>query len=55
MMDAFQNVLLCSAEQHAVTLPRWYGNTGMIVYCNIYSTFHKAYDQIIHDVAQNLP
>jgi 1-deoxy-D-xylulose-5-phosphate synthase len=30
---------------------------GMIVYCNIYSTFlQRAYDQVIHDVAlQNLP
>jgi 1-deoxy-D-xylulose-5-phosphate synthase len=30
---------------------------GLIVYCNIYSTFlQRAYDQVIHDVAlQNLP
>jgi 1-deoxy-D-xylulose-5-phosphate synthase len=29
---------------------------GMVVFCNIYSTFTKGYDQVIHDVAiQNLP
>jgi 1-deoxy-D-xylulose-5-phosphate synthase len=28
----------------------------MHVYCNIYSTFYKELDQVIHDVAlQNLP
>ncbi|PJB12225.1 MAG: 1-deoxy-D-xylulose-5-phosphate synthase [Flavobacteriales bacterium CG_4_9_14_3_um_filter_40_17] len=45
------------AEQHAVTLSAGMVTQGMIVYCNIYSTFlQRAYDQIIHDVAlQNLP
>lgn len=45
------------AEQHAVTLAAGMATRGMIVYCNIYSTFlQRAYDQVIHDVAlQNLP
>jgi len=45
------------AEQHAVTLAAGMATQGMIVYCNIYSTFlQRAYDQLIHDVAlQNLP
>ncbi len=45
------------AEQHAVTLSAGMATQGMIVYCNIYSSFmQRAYDQIIHDVAlQNLP
>ncbi len=45
------------AEQHAVTLSAGMATQGMIVFCNIYSTFlQRAYDQIIHDVAlQNLP
>jgi 1-deoxy-D-xylulose-5-phosphate synthase len=45
------------AEQHAVTLAAGMATQGMIVYCNIYSTFlQRAFDQIIHDVAlQNLP
>ena len=45
------------AEQHAVTLAAGMATQGMIVYCNIYSTFlQRAYDQVIHDVAlQNLP
>lgn len=45
------------AEQHAVTLAAGMAIQGMIVYCNIYSTFlQRAYDQVIHDVAlQNLP
>lgn len=45
------------AEQHAVTLSAGMTTQGMIVYCNIYSTFlQRAYDQIIHDVAlQKLP
>lgn len=44
------------AEQHAVTLAAGMATQGLIVYCNIYSTFlQRAYDQIIHDVAlQNL-
>ncbi|RZJ27936.1 MAG: 1-deoxy-D-xylulose-5-phosphate synthase, partial [Flavobacterium sp.] len=45
------------AEQHAVTLSAGMATRGMIVFCNIYSTFlQRAYDQVIHDVAlQNLP
>ncbi len=45
------------AEQHAVTLSAGMATEGMIVYCNIYSTFlQRAYDQVIHDVClQNLP
>lgn len=45
------------AEQHAVTLSAGLATQGMVVFCNIYSTFlQRAYDQIIHDVAlQNLP
>ncbi len=45
------------AEQHAVTLAAGMATQGIIVYCNIYSTFlQRAYDQVIHDVAlQNLP
>ncbi|MGG7034395.1 MAG: 1-deoxy-D-xylulose-5-phosphate synthase [Flavobacterium sp.] len=45
------------AEQHAVTLSAGMATQGMIVFCNIYSSFlQRAYDQIIHDVAlQNLP
>ncbi|UMY66077.1 MULTISPECIES: 1-deoxy-D-xylulose-5-phosphate synthase [unclassified Flavobacterium] len=45
------------AEQHAVTLAAGMATQGMVVYCNIYSSFlQRAYDQVIHDVAlQNLP
>jgi 1-deoxy-D-xylulose-5-phosphate synthase len=45
------------AEQHAVTLSAGMATQGMVVFCNIYSTFlQRAYDQVIHDVAiQNLP
>jgi 1-deoxy-D-xylulose-5-phosphate synthase len=45
------------AEQHAVTLAAGMTTQGLVVFCNIYSTFlQRAYDQIIHDVAlQNLP
>jgi len=45
------------AEQHAVTLSAGMATQGMVVYCNIYSTFlQRAYDQVIHDVClQNLP
>lgn len=45
------------AEQHAVTLSAGMVTEGMVVFCNIYSTFlQRAYDQIIHDVAlQSLP
>jgi 1-deoxy-D-xylulose-5-phosphate synthase len=59
MMDAFPKRAfdVGIAEQHAVTLSAGMATQGMIVYCNIYSTFlQRAYDQLIHDVAlQNLP
>lgn len=45
------------AEQHAVTLAAGMATQGLVVFCNIYSTFlQRAYDQVIHDVAlQNIP
>jgi len=45
------------AEQHAVTFAAGLATQGMVVFCNIYSTFlQRAYDQIIHDVAlQHIP
>jgi 1-deoxy-D-xylulose-5-phosphate synthase len=45
------------AEQHAVTLAAGMAASGMIPFCNIYSSFlQRAYDQVIHDVClQNLP
>ena len=59
MMDAFPKRAfdVGIAEQHAVTLSAGMATQGMVVFCNIYSTFlQRAYDQIIHDVAlQNLP
>jgi 1-deoxy-D-xylulose-5-phosphate synthase len=59
MMDAFPERAfdVGIAEQHAVTLSAGMATQGMVVYCNIYSTFlQRAYDQVIHDVAlQNLP
>jgi 1-deoxy-D-xylulose-5-phosphate synthase len=44
-------------EQHAVTLSAGLATQGMIVFCNIYSSFmQRAYDQVVHDVAiQKLP
>lgn len=44
------------AEQHAVTFAAGLSISGLLPFCNIYSTFaQRAYDQIIHDVAiQNL-
>jgi 1-deoxy-D-xylulose-5-phosphate synthase len=44
------------AEQHAVTFSAGLAASGMIPFCNIYSSFmQRAYDQVIHDVAiQNL-
>jgi 1-deoxy-D-xylulose-5-phosphate synthase len=44
------------AEQHAVTFSAGLAATGMVPFCNIYSSFmQRAYDQVIHDVAiQNL-
>ena len=59
MIDAFPNRAfdVGIAEQHAVTLAAGMATQGMVVFCNIYSTFlQRAYDQVIHDVAlQNLP
>ncbi len=59
MMDAFPERAfdVGIAEQHAVTLSAGMVTQGMVVFCNIYSTFlQRAYDQVIHDVAlQNLP
>jgi len=59
MMEAFPSraIDVGIAEQHAVTLAAGMATQGMVVYCNIYSTFlQRAYDQVIHDVAlQNLP
>jgi 1-deoxy-D-xylulose-5-phosphate synthase len=45
------------AEQHAVTLAAGMAASGMIPFCNIYSSFlQRGYDQVIHDVClQNLP
>jgi 1-deoxy-D-xylulose-5-phosphate synthase len=58
MMDAFPKRAfdVGIAEQHAVTLAAGMATQGMVVFCNIYSTFlQRAYDQVIHDVAlQNL-
>jgi 1-deoxy-D-xylulose-5-phosphate synthase len=59
MMDVFPTRAfdVGIAEQHAVTLAAGMATQGMVVFCNIYSTFlQRAYDQVIHDVAlQNLP
>jgi 1-deoxy-D-xylulose-5-phosphate synthase len=59
MMDVFPGRAfdVGIAEQHAVTLAAGMATQGMVVFCNIYSTFlQRAYDQVIHDVAlQNLP
>ena len=59
MMDAFPERAfdVGIAEQHAVTLSAGMATQGMVVFCNIYSTFlQRAYDQVIHDVTlQNLP
>jgi 1-deoxy-D-xylulose-5-phosphate synthase len=59
MMEAFPEraIDVGIAEQHAVTLSAGMATQGMVVFCNIYSTFlQRAYDQVIHDVAlQNLP
>jgi 1-deoxy-D-xylulose-5-phosphate synthase len=59
MMDTFPERAfdVGIAEQHAVTLSAGMATQGMMVFCNIYSTFlQRAYDQVIHDVAlQNLP
>lgn len=44
------------AEQHAVTFSAGLAASGLMPFCNIYSSFmQRAYDQLIHDVAlQNL-
>jgi 1-deoxy-D-xylulose-5-phosphate synthase len=44
------------AEQHAVTFSAGMAASGLVPFCNIYSSFmQRAYDQLIHDVAlQNL-
>ena len=59
MMDVFPTRAfdVGIAEQHAVTLSAGMATQGIVVFCNIYSTFlQRAYDQVIHDVAlQNLP
>ncbi|WP_313804864.1 1-deoxy-D-xylulose-5-phosphate synthase [Flavobacterium sp.] len=59
MMEAFPDraIDVGIAEQHAVTLAAGMATQGVVVFCNIYSTFlQRAYDQVIHDVAlQNLP
>jgi 1-deoxy-D-xylulose-5-phosphate synthase len=59
MMEAFPKRAfdVGIAEQHAVTLAAGMATQGMVVFCNIYSTFlQRSYDQVIHDVAlQNLP
>jgi 1-deoxy-D-xylulose-5-phosphate synthase len=40
------------AEQHAATFAAGLASSGLIPFCNIYSSFaQRAYDQIIHDVA----
>lgn len=40
------------AEQHAVTFSAGLACSGIIPFCNIYSTFmQRGYDQMIHDVA----
>ena len=40
------------AEGHAVTFSGGMAKDGLIPFCNIYSSFmHRAYDNIIHDVA----
>ncbi|HNU58965.1 MAG TPA: 1-deoxy-D-xylulose-5-phosphate synthase [Aquaticitalea sp.] len=59
MMDAMPEraIDVGIAEQHAVTLAAGMAAQGLVVFCNIYSTFlQRAYDQVIHDVAlQHLP
>lgn len=59
MMDAFPERAfdVGIAEQHAVTLAAGLATQGIMVFCNIYSTFlQRAYDQLIHDVClQKLP
>lgn len=58
-LDLFQNALpnrfydVGIAEAHAVTFAAGQATKGFLPVCAIYSTFlQRAYDQIIHDVAQ---
>ena len=59
MMEAFPKRAfdVGIAEQHAVTFSAGLATQGLVVFCNIYSTFlQRAYDQIIHDVClQKIP
>lgn len=59
LMDAFPDRAfdVGIAEQHAVTMAAGLATQGLVVYCNVYSTFlQRAYDQVIHDVClQQLP
>lgn len=59
MMDAFPERAfdVGIAEQHAVTFAAGLATQGMVVFCNIYSTFlQRAFDQVIHDVClQKIP
>lgn len=59
MMEAFPDRAfdVGIAEQHAVTFSAGLATQGMVVFCNVYSTFlQRAYDQVIHDVVlQKLP
>ena len=50
MPDRAFDVGIC--EQHAVTFSAGLAASGMLPYCNIYSSFmQRAYDQVVHDVA----
>jgi 1-deoxy-D-xylulose-5-phosphate synthase len=58
-LDLFQNALpnrfydVGIAEGHAVTFAAGQASSGFLPVCAIYSTFmQRAYDQLIHDVAQ---
>lgn len=59
MMDVFPDRAfdVGIAEQHAVTFAAGLATQGLVVFCNIYSTFlQRAYDQVIHDVClQKIP
>jgi 1-deoxy-D-xylulose-5-phosphate synthase len=50
MPDRAFDVGIC--EQHAVTFSAGLAASGLLPYCNIYSSFmQRAYDQVVHDVA----
>jgi 1-deoxy-D-xylulose-5-phosphate synthase len=50
MPDRAFDVGIC--EQHAVTFSAGLAASGLLPFCNIYSSFmQRAYDQVIHDVA----